>query len=129
MTYRYKLTEACAQCGTEPPYNLFNIPVRNVDGVPQIKIEGEWIDCPKDTARIVACVNACEGIADPSAIKDVVEAAQALIANRDENCGDLEVYKTGTPHGDFWSPSASMVHSRAVAPLRAALAKLDGGAA
>lgn len=30
-----------------------------------------------NAARIVACVNGCEGIADPSAVKDMMEALKA----------------------------------------------------
>lgn len=31
-----------------------------------------------NAARIVACVNACEGIADPSAVKDLLEALEMV---------------------------------------------------
>ena len=33
----------------------------------------------KDAARIVACVNACAGIPDPAAFRDLVEAAKNLL--------------------------------------------------
>lgn len=39
-------------------------------------------DGPEDEAnahRIVACVNGCEGIANPSAVKDLLEAAEAIV--------------------------------------------------
>ena len=32
-----------------------------------------------NTERIVACVNGCEGIADPSAVGDVLEASKAIL--------------------------------------------------
>jgi hypothetical protein len=38
----------------------------------------EIIDC-LNAARIVACVNACEGIADPSAIPDAIRDLQTLV--------------------------------------------------
>lgn len=61
-----------------------------------------------NAARIVACVNACEGIDDPSAIREVVEAAKRAlnyIANTESELG-IELQS-----GDM---------------LRAALAKLEG---
>jgi hypothetical protein len=44
-----------------------------------------------NAARIVACVNACRGIADPGAIPDLIEAARkitqlARLDCRNENC-------------------------------------------
>jgi hypothetical protein len=57
---------------------------------------------------------------DP-ALARLVEAAMALIASRDKNCSDIEVFKETKRYGSFWSPSATMVDSSAVAALRQAL--------
>lgn len=51
MGDRMVITDAKAQCGTEPPYNLVNVPTRMLGDMPQVKIEGEWIDFPKDGPR------------------------------------------------------------------------------
>ena len=51
MSYKYVIVDAMAQCGTKPPYNLLNIPVRMNGDMPQIKINGEWVDFPKDGPR------------------------------------------------------------------------------
>lgn len=71
-----------------------------------------------NAARIVSCVNACEGIADPSAIKDVVEAAKR----------HLEAYEAKSNWDDR---DATKAFDRMLAEceladedLRAALAKL-----
>jgi hypothetical protein len=39
--------------------------------------------------RIVACVNACDGIADPSAVKDLLEALRTLV-QMTGNVGQIE---------------------------------------
>ena len=49
--FEYIITDAKAQCGKEPPYNLLNIPVRMNGEMPQIQIKNEWIDFPKDGPR------------------------------------------------------------------------------
>lgn len=51
--------------------------------------DGYWIaDVPRNgkanAKRIVACVNALEGFADPSAAPDLLEAAEAVIKFMDE---------------------------------------------
>jgi len=67
-----------------------------------------------NAARIVACVNACEGIANLDAIGDVVEAAKAV--------ADIEFFG-----GDelFEDGDLVMVSVGTVRAIRAALAKLD----
>ena len=36
--------------------------------------------CEANAARIVACVNACEGIADPSVVPELLEACKSALA-------------------------------------------------
>ncbi len=82
-----------------------------------------------DARRIVACVNACAGIPieflESGGVAKLVEAASALIANRDANCFEQEEFKTGGPYGDYWSPHSSMVDSEAIAGLRNILTQLN----
>jgi len=54
-----------------------------LDGCPEDTPE-EWAQVEGPTryengARIVACVNACEGIEDPSVVPDLVKALEALV--------------------------------------------------
>lgn len=51
VEYKYVIVDAMAQCGTEPPYNLLNVPVRMHDEIPQIKINGAWVYFPKEGPR------------------------------------------------------------------------------
>ena len=68
---------------------------------PAMKEGGPW-HCDKNggdtlaanAARIVACVNACEGIEDPAVIPDLIDAARGamqliLETSRGETCGRL----------------------------------------
>lgn len=53
----------------------------------------------------------------------IVDAARKVLASWDERMhGEREQIKTGQVH--YWSPSASMVDSSAIAELRAALSKV-----
>ena len=61
-----------------------------------------------NAARIVACVNACEGIPNPSAISEVVETAKDALRS---------LLKLADPRDEAWDRAARLV---------AALAKLEG---
>ena len=42
-----------------------------------------------NASRIVACVNGCEGIADPSAVRELLEALEALVVQEDWEGDDV----------------------------------------
>lgn len=70
-----------------------------------------------NAARIVACVNGCEGIADPSAVKYILAAA-----------ADLLGYADGWAEQDAETPEEKQEQAdlaRTIADLRAALAKAN----
>jgi hypothetical protein len=62
----------------EPDANLYN-------GDKLVSIGG-------NSARIVACVNACEGIADPGAVPDLLAALKAILATFHKNNVPLPAY-------------------------------------
>ena len=45
-----------------------------------------------NAARIVACVNACEGLADPSVVPELVKAVAVLRDMDFSDCGDPALY-------------------------------------
>jgi hypothetical protein len=49
--FKYRIINAAVQCGTKPPFNCINAPVRMVGETPQIKLETGWVDCFKDKPR------------------------------------------------------------------------------
>lgn len=46
-----QLVAAYLQLGEKPPYNVINIPVREVNGMPQVKIRQNWVDFPREGPR------------------------------------------------------------------------------
>lgn len=86
------------------------------------------VNKPEDAAAIVAALNWLRGggIAQFEAMR---EAAATVLASWDERCREREHYVP--PRDDdelpgYWSPSAAMVESAAIAKLRAALAATEG---
>lgn len=54
------------------------------------------------------------------------EALKEVVADRDGMCFDKEKH-VESEYGAYWSPSASMVHSHAIAQAREAIAQAEGG--
>lgn len=76
-----------------------------------------------NAARIVACVNACEGVSDPTIIREGFNYARA---QRDELAAAArEVLDTEL--GEMACEGSMAPAEDALGKLRAALAKLDGG--
>lgn len=50
--------------------------------------------CAINAERIVACVNACESIADPSVVPEMLDALKAIIAQLDVGVDEYNI-KTG----------------------------------
>ena len=72
------------------PFGRFGDAIETADGV-IFYFEATGINAlakqKELTARTIQCVNACEGIADPSVVPELVEAVKALVGGLDENCG------------------------------------------
>jgi hypothetical protein len=73
-----------------------------------------------NAARIVACVNACEGIADPAVVPDLVKAAKGMLPR------NMCLTNANIPDNTIVPLEASMGELRALAAI---LAKASGGAA
>jgi hypothetical protein len=74
----------------EHPVLIAEIPRHRIGSADRIPVDcDEW---QENAERIVACVNACKGIANPAAVPDLREACKAMrdrltdLANQDDNC-------------------------------------------
>lgn len=84
-------------------------------------------------ARIVACVNACEGLPEsalkPGIIMAQVIQAQELIAQRDELLAALERLLPWAECMEYAPPGMEFSGDHPIAVARAAIARVKGGAA
>lgn len=83
--------------------------------------------------RIVACVNACEGLPEsalkPGIIMAQVIQAQELIAQRDELLAALERLLPWAECMEYAPPGMEFSGDHPIAVARAAIARIKGGAA
>lgn len=82
---------------------------------------GTLVPTNADADRIVACVNACAGIADPSAVRDLLEAVKRM--NRAIENYSAEFNPSGRPKKvcDWRQFNEDLCFARA------AIAKCEGG--
>lgn len=72
-----------------------------------------------NASRIVACVNGCEGIVDPSAVKELLEALEAVLFSAEAMRDELESFQ-----GFSGEPESMKAARAAIAKARG----LEGGA-
>ena len=109
---------------TKEPWEIFHYATRSLTGVcvPYPGGDGATIAdfVNREYAeRAVACVNACVGIKDPAALRELVEAAKTLLAGIER--GDKKARDSFNPGEAAWTMDDDEVKA-----LAAAIAKVQG---
>lgn len=107
---------------TKEPWEIFHYATRSLTGVCVPDPEGDgatiadFVD-REDAERAVACVNACAGIKDPAAIRELVEVAQKC-----DNRLRHATQRLRLTH----DPNYAVILEQAADSLAAAIAKVQG---
>lgn len=112
------------------PGKVRYVPWHVEEGAPAIRTADGWLLCATssdaDAERIADCWNACEGIADPSVVPELVAAARGLASDVQDmiDCrGDCGEWGSECPLQDAHKPDSTIERLQR---LLDALAKIGG---